>query len=344
MNPPTINLSTGTIPTHGGPQYVGTLIADGVFFEHPAIEDTPEFLARIPHESLVPACRNFNASVCEFNGHRLLAYRSEAWSGLNSIVIARLDADLSVIENVPTQLPDERGVQYEDPRLCVVDNRLHLICAHVKFGVAPATICRQRLFVLSMEDLQPVMELFLPFGRAEDGMPEKNWMPFELPGGDLGLIYSQRPHVVIECRSTVGHETRGLMEWKASKMVNGRTPPVRVNDDQFLSFFGGHAPHPFRKARYFMGAYLFEARPPFRVCAATKQPLVWGSELSPTFFSARPNSGYPPCIYPSGVIKEGGGLIVSCGVNDSYNVFLKYDLTELLARMTPVDAHGRFAP
>lgn len=319
---------------------------EGIALPHPAIEKLPEYLATIPSDELVPGCRHFNASVCrDAQGRLLLAYRLELVNARNVIAIARLSDDLDVLHTFTVNFPDEgiKAVQWEDPRLSVVAGELLLICAWVKFGTP--SICRQRLWRIDPDSLQPMTEIIMPYGRAAEGHPEKNWMPFEAEDGGLALVYQQREHCVIEHPSADGYTTPGLVGWKSpGRYLSGRTPPVRLPDGKhWLAFFGGHVKHEYRGARYFVGALVFTASRPYGVVLATPQPLCWGTEASPTLLSARPASGHPCCLYPAGVVINGREVLVSCGVNDSYNVFLRYNLPDLLARMQPVNDRGEFA-
>ncbi len=126
----------------------------------------------------------------------------------------------------------------------------------------------------------------------------------------------------------------------AASSLSGRTPPLRIDNDHFLEFVGGHTPCQPRNARYWFGAQLFQAAHPHAVVAATG-PLIWGTEASPTIFSPRPYAGHPLCIFPSGVIRHGGdGVIVSCGVNDSYIALLRFNIGALLEQMQPVTEEG----
>jgi predicted GH43/DUF377 family glycosyl hydrolase len=313
---------------------------DGLPLEHPAIEHLPEFICRVNPNSLVSACRNFNGSIAKWGEQRLMAYRSEDYAGMNRIALAKMDEEFGVTGTEFVAIPEETGVHFEDPRLAVIANRLYLIFAHVKFGIP--NVCRQRMVELGT-DLKISRDVDLPFGNAENGAVEKNWMPFELPGGDIGLVYSQRPHLIIDTVTTVGHQTQGLVQFKYGTRLSGRTPPLRIDADRYLAFFGGHVKHPYRGTRYHMGALLFSARAPFRVIAATPEPLVWGSEQSPTVFSSRPGAGHPICIYPAGAVRESEDeIIVSAAVNDSYTVLLRYSLKFLLWAMSPVDEQGGF--
>lgn len=327
----------------------------GLELKYPAVEKLQEFVKALPNETFGECCRTYNASICRGpDGGLVAAVRVERWNAMNVLCLVRLTERL---EPVPTRtmhgwqtaveldFPDDgvKGAHWEDPRLAVVAGQLLLICAWVKFGTP--TICRQRLWRLDPATFAVLGEIELPYGRSAEGHPEKNWMPFETPEGSLAILYQQRPWTVIENPSHQGHETPGLVGWKMpGKYLSGRTPPVKLPGGHlYLSFFGGHVKHEYRGARYFMGALVFSTDRPYGVVMATPEPLVWGSECSPTLLSARPASGHPICIYPSGAVVRGEEVVVSCGVNDSYNVFLSYRLTDLISRMVPVNKEGQFA-
>lgn len=322
---------------------------DGLELKYPAVEQLAEYFRTIPNAALLPGCRAYNLSICQLPDGRVLgAYRLEHWNARNTLAVCWLDPlNLEVHCNMHLTFPVEevKGAHWEDPRLAIVGGQLLLICAWVKFG-AP-TICRQRMFLLEETGgvVRAAGEIRLPYGRAEEGHPEKNWMPFETPEGGLAIVYGQRPWHVIEHPSAAGVTGPGLVGWKMpGKFLSGRTPPVKLPGGRmYLAFFGGHVRHEYRGARYFMGAMAFSADRPYAIVLATPEPLAWGTEASPTLLSSRPASGHPCCLYPAGAIIQGEEVIVSCGVNDSYNVLLRYGLTDLMSRMTPVNAEGIFA-
>lgn len=333
------NITAPGIPSAIRQFTVHDLPEEGIDCTHPAIENLPEFYGHISAQSLNPSCRNFNGSICSYKEKLVMAYRSEAYSALNTVWMAELNSEYGIERNVKIAIEADPGVNFEDPRLAVISGRLHLIVAHVKFGI-PNT-CKQRIFVLN-EQWQPEREIDIPYGNSEHGNVEKNWLPFELPTGSLGLVYSQRPHLVIDVATSAGHTTPGVKGWLWGKSMNGRTPPIRIGEKYYLSFFGGHIKHDFRGARYFMGAHLFRAEAPFDVLMATRNPLCWGSEFSPTVLSARPGSGHPACIFPAGIVREKDDVILSCGVNDSYIALLKYSISDLIGKMEPINSRGEF--
>ncbi len=301
---------------------------------HPAIEALPEYLGTIDSRLLQPGARHYNGSICRHGSRVFMAYRFEQFNAVSLIGIAELNADFSVIRDQLAPIPLEDSVHYEDPRLTTVGDNLVLQFAHVRLGVPP--VCRQRMAIIGTGRDGFTFEKEIPLTFGGHGI-EKNWSPFELPNGNTGLVYGQKPRLVIEVETRAGHWSHELAPAPEGSSISGRTPPLRITDGLYLEFIGGHVRSAHRNTRYWFGAQLFQAGQPHRVVAATG-PMVWGTEASPTLYSPRPHAGHPLCIFPSGVMIEGEDVIVSCGVNDSYIALLRYNLTELLAKMNPVAA------
>ncbi len=297
---------------------------------HPAIESLQEFVGVIDSRRLQPGARHYNGSICKWRDSIFLAYRYEQFDAVSKVGICELDAGFRVIRDAEVPIPAQETVHYEDPRLTVIGDRMILQFSHVRLGVPP--LCRQRMAVIG-EDFSFVEEIALPFGG--NGI-EKNWSPFELPNGNTGLVYGQSPRLVIEVETRAGAWSKASIVKPPGSSLSGRTPPIRINNDHFLEFVGGHIATQPRNARYWFAAQLFQASHPHAVVAGTA-PLVWGTEASPTLFSPRPYAGHPLCIFPSGVMREGNdGVIVSCGVNDSYIALLRFNIGTLLEQMQPV--------
>lgn len=308
---------------------------------HPAIEDLPEFVCRIASEGLQRGVRHYNGSICRHQGRTFMAYRFETFRAVSHVGICELDSDFHVIADVKLhpELPDLR-TNIEDPHLASVGDRLYIIVANVVRDFPPT--CRQRLFELSTAVLGALAEVKTTFGNVH-GI-EKNWTPFELPDGELGIMYKQRPRTVIRVHDSEGWtqpEPSVIPKDKFSgeaSSLSCRTSPLRLSDDYYLEIVGGHvklAGPRNRGTRYWFGAVLFEAKPPFKVVACTDKPLVWASEASPTIFNPLPGGGHPVCILPAGAMfdAEKRHIFVSCGVNDSYIAVLKFSVADILSKM-----------
>ena len=302
---------------------------------HPAIEELPSFVKRIDSAELTHGVRHYNGSIAMHDGRIFMAYRVESYRAVSRVAVCELGEDFGVLRDALLEPAVPRpDTQIEDPHLASVGGKLMVVLSNVVRDF-PST-CTQRVFTVCPQGLRIECEVEAPFGSGI----EKNWTPFELPNGGLGLVYKQRPRMVIEVATKAGHTSPEVACGVEGSSLSGRTGPLRLPNGLFLEFVGGHVPIPgraTRKTRYWFGALLFEAKPPFRVVASTKEPLVWASEASPTTLGPLPGGGHPVCILPAGAIFEGDekeSVLVSCGVNDSYIAMLRFSVKELMGKMS----------
>lgn len=324
----------------------------------PAIESLPSYVCRLDVKKLQPGVRHYNPSVCKHDGRLLLAYRVQDYDGASRVGIATLHKRLYVQRDTAIEIPDADGAWIEDPRLCVVGDSLVLLVVQIQRETPARTIAAagglslsiadatdgsapegflQRAFVLDGETLQPVGEIPLPFGRNGRGKHEKNWIPFELPDGELGIVYQMRPHqVVYRVRTGDRFVSEGIRRWRWGT-VSGRTPAIRLGtslEDPYIALIGGHVPHPSRNSLYWVGAVMFRGVAPYDIIGVSREPILWGSERSPALLNLHAPSWNPVCVFPAGLIEEKPGqLLVSVGTNDSWCDFLRYSVDELVAGM-----------
>jgi hypothetical protein len=81
-----------------------------------------------------------------------------------------------------------------------------------------------------------------------------------------------------------------------------------------------------------MGAYIIEKEEPFSVRRCTKNFLAIG-----TIEEAFCGAGNGRCIFPSGVIEVGDEYIVSCGINDTFNMLIIISKQWLSTRLKPAE-------
>lgn len=299
---------------------------------YPAVEDHPNFMGRIPSETLVRGARHYNPSICRHRGRVLMAYRVESYRCVSTVALCELDSEFRVARTSVVNLPPEPGdVHWEDPHLCEAGGRLYLMALYIRLVVPP--VCRPRVFEVDPDTFGVVSEVPMSFGRL--GGIEKNWAPMELANEKLGFVYSQRPRMVVEIESMAGHESPGVPIAPQGATLSGRSCPVRVGI-AYLEFVGGWIRIPDQGGRYWFGAQMVRGVPPYDVLKYVPEPLCWGSEASPTIHNRRPRAGHPACVYPAGAILEKADVIVSVGVNDSYCCLMRFNVPELLDRM--VDA------
>ncbi len=309
----------------------------------------PSPIARLDSRKLQPGYRHANAAICQHDGRLLCAYRYQQPDGSLQVGICRLNKKLQPMDDRRVDLAEPAGSWIEDPRLCVAGGRLILLVAQINHGsetpiasagnftlaISPPTTGPGgffvRAFVLDDETLQPERELPLPFGHNGRGRNEKNWMPFELPGGSLGLVYGLRPHAVIEQATGTIHTTPGIARWRWGTL-SGRTNAILLDADRYLALIGGHVAHSSRNSRYWVGAYTFSATTPHHILGVSHEPLLWADEHAPALLNLGCPSWNPVCLFPAGLVREDDeSLLVSAGTNDSFVDFLRFDLARVLA-------------
>jgi len=147
---------------------------------------------------------------------------------------------------------------------------------------------------------------------------EKNWLWF-FHKNRLHMVYAGPPdQQVVEFTSAMQnqavHLSKAPCPWPHG-VIRGGTPPVLV-DNEYWTFFHSSMPWrpPFR--RYFMGAYAFEAKPPFRPTRITGEALLIGSQND--YWQARK----PLVVFPCGAILKAGrnpgqwSWFITLGIND----------------------------
>ena len=169
---------------------------------------------------------------------------------------------------------------------------------------------------------------------------EKNWVPFEY-NGTIHLIYNTQPFVVLKMSDKgdcwVIHNQEYDLGWSHGQ-IRGGTPAVRISDDEFLTFFHSSTSRltgesaDWREPRnYYVGAYTFKAKPPFKISRITKEPLTWDGLLK-TYTP----SCHHKVVFPSGLLVDEGKLIMSYGENDNWNFVLETPLDDVLNTMQSI--------
>ena len=272
----------------------------------------------IDSNRLVPAHRSFNASIIEYGGKRLMAYRShttaQKWCTLH---LATLGQDWQPIDDVQIDVPliNEAG-NLEDPRLFHGPNGTLWLAWSEALYLTGQWTCVQRYGKLWG---RKITEAFTPrHGRNDGSAKEKNWQ-FFWRGADtdsqrLFAIYSHSPQIVIELdgENVVNEWRTPGIHWRFGH-PSGGTPPVPFNDGHLLTFFHAYKPDNKFHRRYNMAAALIENRPPFAVKFVSDKPLLEASEREPIAPDPRWN---PLCVFSCVVIQERHLWHVSSGVND----------------------------
>jgi hypothetical protein len=164
---------------------------------------------------------------------------------------------------------------------------------------------------------------------------EKNWSPFQYKGR-LYFSYTLNPHRVFHLpRSSSKCQTVAITEkeidWEWGELRGGA--PAIQDGEHFFGIFhswkdlksvqsGGE-----KIAHYFMGAYLFEARPPFQITHISKSPIIGKSFYhSPDYETWKPLK----VVYPCGMLFDHQSVWAFYGKQDHECWVVKMDKKGLM--------------
>lgn len=176
-------------------------------------------------------------------------------------------------------------------------------------------------------------------------LPQKNWTPFAYQD-EIYLIYSADPTKVlhydpisnkVDHAYTTNYPRNTLKRLWPYGELRGGTPAIYIPElNAYLTFFHSHkrfkSGEPSLEKReplwriYYMGAYIFENKPPFKILAITKLPLTYQGmydNLDTNFH----------IIFPCGFVTEKDKFIVSNGVDDSKLVLLEINKSDLYSKL-----------
>lgn len=262
-----------------------------------------------------PNAVQFNPSICRVRGKLILLVRQAVLNesgntSKNRIIRYALNESLQCVsEGVELKLDDSTH-DIEDAR-CFTDGMGGI---WVSFGIL-ANGKSHQTFAMLDEDWN-VEYVWHPEYGANTTNPkdqkghEKNWTWFYQDG--FNCSYHLDPHTVFKYdgnKVTDQFITQGPQKQWTYGRPSGSTTAMHVGD-YFYALFHSHLPWHRARRRYYVGAYKFEAKPPYRIVGITKEPILWGSENDPS----KPNRHC--CLFPSGAIMENDEWLVTAGWND----------------------------
>lgn len=304
---------------------------------------------------------SLSENVCHFNcglvrdGQNTLWLLIRRWNRRyernwqSTMVACRLNERLEIVSQRDLMLPGPEAEQNEDPRVVFRDGKFWVShCAWLRGRMYSA----KQIFSSFDSGWQYERSMQIRYGQNGLGAPgtEKNWIWFHQDGAWY-FVYSFHPHTVVRiengvpvaeyktqlrsaecgvrnkgtCSNDIPQSVIRIPQWKYGE-IRGGTPPVRVGDE-YISFFHSSLPWKGRQKRYYMGAYMFAAKPPFGVIRMTREPLLMGSEEDTRLL------GGPLVIFPCGAVLEKEGWLVTFGVNDEACGWVRIPQRDLEERM-----------
>lgn len=272
---------------------------------------------------------HFNPGLVDYHGKRLLFARQAIFSNGhrvdNRVVCYELDRWRAHHPKVIFPHPKMPDREYEDPR-CFVDSHGRVQMSFTSLVGDYA----QQYFASLDHNMEPESIWRIPYGRNSGAGHEKSWLWFRDEG--LRFIYEVVPHTVVAVDNGVAKDQwityPQNLKWQHGR-PRGGTPPVLV-DDVWYSFFHSCVPWKQKRLQYYMGAYAFENKPPYRITAMSRTPLLAGTPNDPSMGEAH------SVIYPTGAIMENGKWLIVAGENDEGCIWMEIPHDTILRSMQSV--------
>lgn len=284
--------------------------------------------------ALTPGTRFFNPALINVAGTDWLIARKAqpvSWHhlGQNSLTAFKLDETHKPIGFMDINLKNRnyKDQHWEDPRAFWFQGRPCLsYCTFQIYRNNTYSGAHQQVAFLN-DDLQPV-ETWDPIYGGNGGSillndgNEKNWIFFE-HDGLLRTIYMTEPHQVVTWKDRQFDvlDMTSVKPWKWGHMRGG-TNPIRIGDE-YICFFHSSTPWTTKKRQYHMGAYAFEAKPPFKVTRISSKPILSGSQDDPW------KEGLPLVVFPCGAVLGPKNVVVTMGVNDYVSAWMEIPVKAL---------------
>lgn len=294
----------------------------------------------------------YNPSLIESENGYLVFFRYDIVKQMHLNIFhtyvgcAELDANLNQTAKEFVTIDTETNFA-EDPRIVRTKNALALVYNTLNNSKLHSRAMHIAQLNLKENKAANIEKIDLNLRKTE-----KNWPPFTYTGEDgvenvlfeylvAGprqiLNYSSNSHELITCPSTKDFDawcTKWTETW--GEPLGGTSS--RLVDGEYLSFF--HSKFKSKEGNwwYVMGAYTFEAKPPFRITAVSTCPILFdGIYDTPALNTASPDKYV---IFPCGFAvekKEGKTLIhLGCGENDSAIKIVTMDKDELVKSLHKV--------
>ena len=149
---------------------------------------------------------------------------------------------------------------------------------------------------------------------------QKNWCFFESDENLFCILNSWPGQTVLHVQGdtvVTEHKTRGI-RWPYGEIRGGNIVPY---DGKLLRFFHSSTEQgPGRpEKRYYVGAALMEAKPPFETINISTKPILYGSEIDGLKSADRKTCRHwkANVVFPCGAITDGDGWLLACGINDA---------------------------
>ena len=284
---------------------------NAVVARYPAVSEQVELLP-LDTTKLPPFA--YNPSICKIGGKLSMTYRYH----FDGDARTRLGVAI-IVDNVAVNPVD---LTFTDPATgnSIEDARLFRFHGETSVSWIDSTLVRgQRPRCLvkygHIEGRCKIAKTYQPKAGHNDGTAmEKNWGFFESDENLFAVYICDPVHTVLQIQGNVviNEYKTDLVRWPYGAIRGGSFVPY---DGKLLRFFHSRTDVGVGRLepRYYIGACLMEYRPPFKVLAVSRKPIVYGSEL--------PRYGVhhfkENVAFPGGAMVDGDAFVVAIGVNDA---------------------------
>lgn len=290
----------------------------------------------------------YNASIIEKeNGGYHLFFRYDVVHQMHlnhyntNIGYAELDKDFNQAGKKFVKINTESPYS-EDPRILRAKDNLYLV-----YNDGPSRGLRGRKMHIAHLDLETFQPQQITTMDPRLSNVEKNWVPFEYQNTIHFEYQVFRPRKVLclekSTRATLTNISdtpkieKTYWEKKWGKPLGGSS--ARLIDGEYLGFFHSKFKDNLQQTWYVMGAYTFEAKPPFKITSMSKYPILYNG-----IYRSKPLNTSDPqkfVIFPCGYVIEHSEdktlLHLACGENDCAIKILSFDKEQLLKTLVPIE-------
>lgn len=307
---------------------------------YPSLQEQGDVVV-IPNGLLLDAPHNYNNGLFRWKDELMMCYRRHLDNAFSEIALAAMATeDLLPRKEMPQftlDIPKEfDNEDHEDARIFWHDGDIYVSYTMWRRAIKDGRwLYMPRIDVAVFDAEWQFKHKFTPKFGGNGKIAEKNWTFFS-HNGKLYFVYDFYPnHVVGKILNNENCEaveaTKGI-QWSYGT-IRGSTPPQRISDTEYLSFFHSRKRDeaaPF-KNRYYAGAYCFETKEPFRITRYTEEPVFAGSESNQQWDTDL------ACVFPCGLVIDGETALVSMGSNDMECAIGRVNIPQLLETMTQHD-------
>ncbi len=253
----------------------------------------------------------YNAALTKNeNNNFILVFRydTKGKGSLKNNYIACVELDENLEQKGNFQTIDTLSDFSNDPRIFKSGKQFYLVYNDLRAPGSQDRLMKIAEINLSDFQLNAVTSLDRHIKKKE-----KNWIPFSYRTGsaeEIYFIYDIDPYNVLNLDSQ--HDNQLKQVGSSSKPTNfpwSWGPPrggtqAELVDGEYLTFFHSSFMDRYGNRWYVMGAFTFEATPPFQVTAVSPHPFLFKGIYS----SARPKnvSNRLRCIFPVGSFSRKG--------------------------------------